>query len=67
MTTRDQEHTDIAERIERHIEETRAQAQTVRECIEQLGESVSATKPAFANMFGDAGNREQADEGHHAP
>lgn len=39
-------------RIERHIEETRNQAATVKECIQSLGGEVSGAKSAFANVFG---------------
>ncbi|NIJ10232.1 ferritin-like metal-binding protein YciE [Saccharomonospora amisosensis] len=43
---------EVRDRIEQHIEETRSQARTVKECIEDLGGTVSGTKAAFANMFG---------------
>ncbi len=39
-------------RIERHIEETRNQAATVKECLQSLGGEVSGAKSAFANVFG---------------
>ncbi|KIH97691.1 hypothetical protein LP52_17875 [Streptomonospora alba] len=43
---------EVHDRITRHIEETRGQAQTVRGCIESLGGQVSGAKSSFANMFG---------------
>jgi len=43
---------EVHDRIERHIGETREQAEIVRGCIESLGGSVSGTKSLFANMFG---------------
>lgn len=46
------DHPDLAERLEQHAEETRAQAETVRSCIEKLGGKVSGTKSAFANVVG---------------
>lgn len=39
-------------RIQRHIEETRNQAVTVKSCIESLGGEVSGAKSAFASVFG---------------
>lgn len=39
-------------RIQRHIEETRNQAVTVKECLQSLGGEVSGVKSAFANVFG---------------
>lgn len=45
-------HQEMQSRIQRHIEETRNQADTVRGCIESLGGKVSGSKSAFGNMFG---------------
>lgn len=45
---------EVRARIERHIEETRQQAETVRGCIESLNGSVSGAKSMLANMFGVA-------------
>lgn len=45
-------HAEVHERVTRHIEETRRQAETVKGCIEQLGGSVSGSKSAFAKFFG---------------
>ncbi|WP_159945155.1 MULTISPECIES: ferritin-like domain-containing protein [unclassified Nocardiopsis] len=39
-------------RITQHIEETRAQAETVQGCIESLGGKVSKVKSALAGMMG---------------
>ncbi|GAB3213751.1 hypothetical protein GCM10027294_48080 [Marinactinospora endophytica] len=39
-------------RIERHIGETREQAEIVRGRIETLGDGVSGVKSAFADVFG---------------
>lgn len=46
------EDVEVHGRIQRHIEETRNQAETVKECIESLGGEVSGAKAAFANLFG---------------
>lgn len=43
---------EVHERVTRHIEETRRQAETVKGCVEELGGSVSRPKKAFANFFG---------------
>lgn len=45
---------DVHARIQRHIEETRQQAATVKECIERLGGTPSKGKEAFASFFGAA-------------
>lgn len=42
----------VHERVTRHIEETRRQAETVKGCIERLGGSMSRGKSAFATFFG---------------
>ncbi|GHH76206.1 ferritin-like domain-containing protein [Promicromonospora soli] len=55
---------EVQARIERHIDETRGQAETVRGCIESLGGDVSGSKDAFAKMFGamqGMANRPMAD------
>ncbi|RKS05127.1 ferritin-like metal-binding protein YciE [Nocardiopsis sp. Huas11] len=46
------DHPDVHERIVRHIEETRGQAETVRGCIESLGGSPSVAKNTFADVLG---------------
>ncbi|MBB6118601.1 DUF892 family protein [Nocardiopsis algeriensis] len=43
---------DVQTRIERHIEETRLQAEIVKGCIEGLGGKVSGTKSALAGFSG---------------
>lgn len=43
---------EVHARIQRHIEETRGQAEVVKGCVESLGGKVSGSKSAFANMFG---------------
>ncbi|WP_046471830.1 YciE/YciF ferroxidase family protein [Allosalinactinospora lopnorensis] len=43
---------EVRSRIERHIEETREQAEVVRGCVESLGGSVSGAKSALAGLFG---------------
>ncbi|NYI99101.1 ferritin-like metal-binding protein YciE [Streptomonospora nanhaiensis] len=43
---------DVHARILRHIDETREQAQTMRECVESLGGSVSGAKSVVGNLFG---------------
>lgn len=45
-------NTEVHERVTRHIEETRRQAETVKGCVEELGGSVSRPKKAFAKFFG---------------
>lgn len=45
---------EVRARIERHIEETREQAETVRGCIESMGGQISDGKSVFADMFGAA-------------
>ena len=55
---------EVQSRIERHIEETRRQAETVQGCIESLGGSVSGGKDTFGKMFGamqGMANRPMAD------
>lgn len=42
----------VHDRILQHLDETRAQAETVKECINVLGGKVSRGKEAFATMFG---------------
>lgn len=43
---------EVHARIQRHIEETRRQAETVESCVESLGGKVSKTKTVFAEMMG---------------
>lgn len=43
---------EVHARIQRHIEETRRQAETVRSCVEALGGKVSKVKTLFAEMMG---------------
>ncbi|CAL9470307.1 Protein YciE [Nocardiopsis dassonvillei] len=43
---------EVHARIQRHIEETRSQAETVKACVESLGGKVSKTKTIFAEMMG---------------
>ncbi|MBO0826825.1 MAG: ferritin-like domain-containing protein [Streptosporangiales bacterium] len=45
-------HAEVHERLTRHLEETRRQAETVKGCVEELGGSVSRPKKAFAKFFG---------------
>lgn len=55
---------EVQPRIERHVEETRRQAETVRGCIESLGGKVSGGKETFGKMFGamqGMANRPMAD------
>lgn len=42
----------IRERDERHLRETERHAELVRSCLEQLGETPSATKSAIGSMMG---------------
>jgi ferritin-like metal-binding protein YciE len=43
---------DARERVRQHLELTRVHADRVKACVERLGEKVSHTKSAFANMLG---------------
>ena len=42
------EHPEIQSGIQRHLEATRGHADTVRQCLEQLGENPSALKSGMA-------------------
>ena len=55
---------EVQSRIDRHVEETRRQAETVQGCIESLGGEVSGGKDMFGKMFGamqGMANRPMAD------
>ena len=42
----------MSARLQAHLEETRTQAERVKQCIESIGGSVSGTKSFFAQMMG---------------
>jgi ferritin-like metal-binding protein YciE len=46
------EHPEIQSGIQRHLEATRGHADTVRQCLEQLGEDPSALKSGMAKVGG---------------
>lgn len=50
-----EDHPQIQDRLNKHIKETRQQAEDVAGCIEQLGGSVSKTKSVLGSMMGAAG------------
>lgn len=50
-----EDHPQIQDRLNKHIEETKQQAEDVAGCIEQLGGSVSKTKSVLGSMLGAAG------------
>ncbi|MEU0492449.1 ferritin-like domain-containing protein [Nocardiopsis sp. NPDC006139] len=43
---------EVHARIQRHLEETRRQAETVESCVQSLGGKVSKVKSVFAEMMG---------------
>jgi len=52
MAQRIENYPELKARIQKHIEETRSQAERVRGCIERRGGSTSAMKSAGAKMLG---------------
>lgn len=46
------EHPDIQSRLQGHLGETRKQAERVKDCITQLGGSVSTSKSLFSQVMG---------------
>lgn len=45
-------HATVESRIRQHIEETKQQAQTVKECVEALGGKTSSVKAGFGGLVG---------------
>lgn len=52
MSTRIQHYPEIKERIVRHLNESKSQADRVEKCLEILGEDTSALKAAFGKVVG---------------
>lgn len=46
------EHPEMHQRLNQHLEETRRQADRVKECLELLGKKPSAMKSAMGNLMG---------------
>jgi ferritin-like metal-binding protein YciE len=46
------DHPDVEARIRAHRDETRRHAELVKQCVEQLGSSTSATKTSAGTLFG---------------